>query len=139
MKHFLNKLKEFNKAFNIPVDGNLDTPSELRFKLMLEENKEYIDSMSIENKDTRRKEVLDAVTDQLYILCGTILHHGLEDKIQEAFDIVHESNMSKLEDGQPVINGENGVMDWRKPKGKIIKGKDFKEPCFDNILSRKQC
>ena len=135
MKYYTNKLKEFNKAFNVPVDGNLDTPSELRFKLMQEENEEYLDARLIEDKTERNKEVIDALADQLYILCGTIIHHGLEDNIQEAFDIVHESNMSKLQDGQPVINGKNGVMDWRKPKGKIIKGKDFKEPCFNSILN----
>ena len=135
MKYFLNKLKEFNKAFNVPVDGNLDTPSELRFKLMQEENEEYLDARLIEDKAESKKEVLDAVTDQLYILCGTILHHGLEDDIQEAFDIVHASNMSKLNDkGEPIINGINGE-DKRKPKGKILKSENFKEPCFDSILN----
>ena len=135
MKQFINKLKEFNKAFKVPVDGTLDKPSELRFKLMREENEEYIDALAIENKDVKRNEIADAIGDQLYILCGTILHHGLEDKIEAIFNEIHDSNMSKLEDGKPVINGKNGVMDWRKPKGKIIKGKDFKEPCFNSILN----
>lgn len=57
--------------------------------------------------------------------------------ILEAFDIVHASNMSKLdENGKPVINGENGVFDERKPKGKVLKSKLFKEPDFSELLNR---
>ncbi len=136
MKQYTDKLKQFNKAFGIEVDGTLDNPSILRFKLLEEENNEYLAAGSIYDIQDRRKEVLDAITDSLYIIAGTIVHHGLENDIEEAFDIVHQSNMSKLENGKPVVNGENGVFDRKKPVGKIIKGKDFKEPCFDNILNK---
>lgn len=57
--------------------------------------------------------------------------------ILEAFDIVHASNMSKLgENGKPVINGENGVFDERKPKGKVLKSNLFKDPDFSELLNR---
>ena len=134
MKYYTNKLQEFNRAFKVPVDGTLNKPCELRFKLMREENEEYIEAAQIENIHDRKKEVLDAVVDQLYILAGTILHHNLQDHIQEAFTVVHKSNMSKLNDeGEPIINGINGE-DKRKPKGKILKSENFKEPNFDRIL-----
>lgn len=57
--------------------------------------------------------------------------------ILEAFDIVHASNMSKLdENGKPVINGENGVFDERKPLKKVLKSNLFKEPDFSELLNR---
>lgn len=128
MKYYTDKLKEFNEAFKIPVQGNIDEQSILRFSLMKEENEEYRDAPN-------KKEILDAVTDMLYILAGTIVHHGLEEDIQEAFDIVHASNMSKLDDdGKPLINGEKGVLVPGKPLGKVIKSENFVEPDFTEIL-----
>jgi predicted HAD superfamily Cof-like phosphohydrolase len=134
MKHYTNKLKEFNKAFGIKTSGNIDGFCELRFKLMKEENEEYFESLFTENP---KKELVDAIADMLYILSGTIVHHGLEDDIQEAFDIVHASNMSKLDDnGKPIINGKNGAYDESRPMGKVLKSNNFKEPDFKNILEK---
>ena len=130
MKDYINKLKEFNKAFNIKVEDRLSPPSDLRHLLMLEENQEYKDS---EN----RVDVADAIGDMLYILCGTIVHHGLENHIEDLFNEIHRSNMSKLDDsGNPLINGENGVLDERKPLGKILKSKNFSEPDLLTILNK---
>jgi predicted HAD superfamily Cof-like phosphohydrolase len=134
MKHYTNKLKEFNKAFGIKTSGNIYSPCELRFNLMQEENEEYITSYLSNNP---KKELVDAIADMLYILSGTIVHHGLEDDIQEAFDIVHASNMSKLDDnGKPIINGKNGAYDESRPMGKVLKSNNFKEPDFKNILEK---
>ena len=39
----------------------------------------------------------------LYILCGTIIEHGMQDIIEDVFDEIQRSNMSKLgEDGEPI-------------------------------------
>lgn len=128
MKKYLDKLKEFNTKFNIHVEDIEAPPFDLRYELMREENEEYMDAESPED-------VLDAVADMLYILCGTIVHHGLENKIEKAFNIVHSSNLSKLdENDKPIINGENGAYDPRKPLGKILKSKFFVEPDFSSIL-----
>ena len=136
MKKFLDKLKEFNKAFNIEVSGSINKPSMMRYELMREENEEYIQTMSMSMK-LKRKEIVDAIGDQLYILCGTIVEHGLEDEIEEVFDIIHESNMSKLDDnGEPVINGKDFAYDPRKPIGKVLKSKNFVEPDFTEVLKR---
>ena len=134
MKYYTNKLKEFNRAFKVPVAGTLDKASEFRYDLLKEENYEYLEANLNDDIHDRRKEIVDALTDQLYILVGTIVHHGLEDHIQEAFSVVHKSNMSKLNNnGEPIINGINGE-DKRKPKGKILKSENFIEPNFDRIL-----
>ena len=136
MKKFLDKLKEFNKAFNIEVSGSINKPSMMRYELMREENEEYIQTMSMSMK-LKRKEIVDAIGDQLYILCGTIVEHGLEDEIEEVFDIIHESNMSKLDDnGEPVINGKDFAYNPSKPIGKVLKSKNFVEPDFTEVLKR---
>ena len=49
----------------------------------------------------------------MYILCGTILSHGMQHIIEEVFEEIQASNMSKLgEDGKPIYRAD----------GKVIKG-----------------
>jgi predicted HAD superfamily Cof-like phosphohydrolase len=135
MKEQLKKVAEFQIAFRqnvkqkptlIPMHDAL-----LRFALMKEETNEYLDACN--NKDL--VEVADALADQLYILCGTILEHGLQDVIIKCFDEVHRSNMSKLDDdGEPIINGENGFFNTEKPVGKVLKSQNYSEPNLKQFL-----
>lgn len=125
MKEQINNLKEFNEAFEIGAN----TP-ELRFDLMAEENDEYLQAC----KDGSEVEIADALGDMLYILCGTIINHGMEDKIEEVFKEIHRSNMSKLgSDGKPMINGYN-IFNENKPIGKILKGPNYSEPNIQGVL-----
>ena len=97
----VNKVKEFHEAFKVV---NNETPqliqdSQLRFDLMKEENDEYKKAC----EEGNLVEILDAVVDMQYILNGTILRHGLQHVFADAFNEVHRSNMSKLdENGQPI-------------------------------------
>ena len=135
MKKQIEQVKEFQKAFGqvintepTLVDINLAV---LRFKLMTEENNEYADAVI----DNNLVEIADAVGDMMYILAGTILTHGLEDKIELIFDEIHRSNMSKLdEEGKPIINGENGVIDNTRALGKVLKSKNYSEPNIKQFL-----
>ena len=68
----------------------------LRFNLMAEENQEYFQAA----KNNDLIEVADALGDMLYILCGTIIEHGMQDKIEEVFDEIQKSNLSKLGEGR---------------------------------------
>ena len=91
MKKQLNKLEEFNKAFKIgetPNNPKLISKKEfiLRFDLMKEENDEYLEAC----KENDLTEIADALGDQLYVLCGTILKHGLKHKIEEVFNEIHQ-------------------------------------------------
>lgn len=93
----------------------------LRHKLMKEENDEYLEACW--KGDI--VEIADALGDQLYILCGTILKHGLQHKIEEVFAEIQRSNMSKLgEDGKPI----------RRDDGKILKGPGYSKPDIHKIL-----
>ena len=124
----IEAVKEFNEAFNIKYskqqNANLDNKTvELRYRLMQEENDEYLEAAK--KKDL--VEIADALGDKLYILCGTILAHGLQDKIVEVFEEIQRSNMSKLSaDGKPFIRED----------GKILKGPNYFKPDIKSILDR---
>ena len=124
----IDAVKEFNEAFNIKYsqnqEANLDEATiELRYRLMQEENDEYLEAARKQDL----VEIADALGDKLYILCGTILAHGLQDKIVEVFDEIQRSNMSKLSaDGTPVIRED----------GKILKGPNYFKPNIKSILEK---
>ena len=88
---------------------------------MAEENQEYFDAAN--NDDL--VEVADALGDMLYILCGTIIEHGLQHKIEEIFDEIQRSNMSKLD--------SNGLPIYRDD-GKVMKGPNYFKPDISGIL-----
>ena len=95
--------------------------NQLRFDLMKEENEEYFEAA--QNNDL--VEVADALGDMLYILCGTIIEHGLQHKIEAVFEEIQRSNMSKLgEDGQPIYRAD----------GKVLKGPNYFKPNIASIL-----
>ena len=96
--------------------------NKLRFNLMKEENEEYLEAAN--NDDL--VEVADALGDMLYILCGTIIEHGLQHKIDEVFDEIQNSNMSKLDrDGNPIYRED----------GKVLKGPNYFKPNIEKILN----
>ncbi len=126
MQKQLNAVKKFHTAFKIgychtPTNDLGDNKNLLRFNLMKEENEEYLEA--VQNKDL--VEIADALGDMLYILCGTIIEHGLQDKIEAVFDEIQRSNMSKLgDDGQPIYRED----------GKVMKGPSYFKPNFEEIL-----
>ena len=124
----IDAVKEFNKAFKIEYsetqEADLDESIvDLRFRLMQEENNEYLEAAK--RKDL--VEIADALGDKLYILCGTILAHGLQHKIVEVFNEIQRSNMSKLgEDGKPIYRED----------GKVLKGPNYFKPNITSILDK---
>ena len=113
----INSVKEFHEIFKIGSrempEGNLNESEYLlRYKLMQEENDEYLEAC----KRGDIVEIADALGDKLYILFGTILKHGLQHKIEDIFDEIQRSNMSKLDDnGQPIFRED----------GKILKSNNY--------------
>lgn len=126
MKKRIAAVKEFHAAFglginNSPVADLGEAKNMLRFNLMKEENEEYLEAAN--NNDLT--EVADALGDMLYILCGTIIEHGMQYKIEEVFEEIQRSNMSKLgADGRPVLRED----------GKVLKGPDYFKPDIKRIL-----
>ena len=128
IKNELKAVAEFHDAFgiesaNAPVVSLPEQTVLLRHNLMKEENEEYLEAA--QNKDL--VEVADALGDMLYILCGTILSHGMQDKITEVFQEIQRSNMSKLgSDGKPIYRSD----------GKVLKGPNYVKPDIKTIWKK---
>lgn len=120
-------VRDFHDAFGIanaaePTGAIGDRDALLRYKLIREENEEYLEA-ALRGDLT---EVADALGDILYILCGTLLKHGLEHKIDEVFREIQRSNMSKLgADGKPIYRDD----------GKVMKGPSYFKPDIAAVLS----
>ena len=83
----------------------------LSYALGKEELDEYLEAAI--NNDV--VETLDSFADQLYILLGSIVKHGMQDMIIPAFNLVHENNMKKLgPDGKPIFREDGKII---KPAG----------------------
>lgn len=128
MQDKIDAVKLFHESFGL---GVLERPkadlgigkNKLRFNLMDEENKEYLEAAN--NNDL--VEVADALGDMLYILCGTILEHGMQHKIEEVFAEIQKSNMSKLgADGKPIYRED----------GKVLKGPNYFRPDIKKIIEQ---
>jgi predicted HAD superfamily Cof-like phosphohydrolase len=126
MQKQLKAVRLFHETYGLGVSEEMKADlgtlkNELRYNLMKEENEEYLEA--VQNNDI--VEIADALGDMLYILCGTILEHGLQHKIEEVFDEIQRSNMSKLgEDGKPIYRED----------GKVMKGPNYFKPNFSDIL-----
>ena len=128
MKKQIKHVEKFHNSFGIK--NNLNPTVKigkevflLRHRLMSEENEEYLEAC----KKGDLVEIADALGDMMYILCGTILSHGLQYKIEEIFEEIQSSNMSKLgKDGKPIYRED----------GKILKGPNYFKPNIPKILNR---
>ena len=107
----------------------------LRNKLFDEELKEFLEAETDVEK-------LDAICDMYYIAIGTTLELGIygnqffvidyykqrtwfnDELIMEAFEEVHKSNMSKLENGKATFRED----------GKILKGKNYFGPNLKQFI-----
>ena len=128
MKNKLAAVHEFHASFGLGIKQNPtadlgEAKNLLRYKLMREENEEYLEAAN--NNDL--VEVADALGDMLYILCGTIIEHGMQHKIEEVFNEIQRSNMSKLgKDGKPIYRED----------GKVLKGPNYFKPKIKEILEQ---
>ena len=128
LSEVINHVKDFHNAFKIknnesPTVDIDDKSILLRYKLMREENEEYLEAA----QEGDEVEVADALGDMLYILCGTILSHGMQYKIAEVFLEIQRSNMSKLDkEGQPIYRED----------GKVMKSDLYFKPNIQKILDK---
>lgn len=128
MKEKIDAVTKFHQVFGLNLK---ETPTAdigiknnlLRYKLMREENEEYLEAANSGDL----VQVADALGDMLYILCGTIIEHGMQHKIDEVFNEIQRSNMSKLGmDGKPIYRED----------GKVLKGPNYFGPDIHSILAK---
>ena len=129
MKEQLKMVNDFHKSFRIKSISRIEEEgfleqALLRYTLMREENEEYLEAA----KNGSEIEIADALGDMLYILCGTILNHGMESILEAVFSEIHRSNMSKLDiDGNPIYRED----------GKVLKGLNYSAPQLEAIVLTK--
>ena len=124
---------EFHSKFNHPIEEPWTVKLlEFRLKLIREESGEVMEefcnmlidlergkNVSLQQKNNLLKELCDLQ----YVLSGAAVALGLD--IQVAFNRVHDSNMSKLDDnGKPVYRED----------GKIIKGPNYRPPNLEDLV-----
>ena len=117
------KVGVFMKTFGQNVKQSSSFSSEkinaLRISLIKEELDELIEAMN--KKDL--VEVADALTDILYVTYGA--GHAFGINLDECFEEVQNSNMSKLDkDGKPIYND----------KGKVMKGPNYFKPDLNKYV-----
>ena len=128
MKNKIEAVTLFHDTYGLdrqekPTASLPQAKNTLRFDLMKEENEEYLEAAN--NGDL--VEVADALGDMLYILCGTIIEHGMQDKIEAVFNEIQRSNMSKLgADGKPIYRED----------GKVLKGPNYFKPDIKLMLEK---
>ena len=97
-----------------------DKINNLRTNLIEEELNEFKEAIS--KKDL--KEVADALTDILYVTYGA--GHAFGINLDDCFEEVQKSNMSKLgQDGKPIYNED----------GKVMKGPNYFKPDLNKFLT----
>lgn len=171
----IENVKEFHEKFELPINNiNDDIPlkvRQLRINLLFEELKELAKasdcmgtfgnlcasnaSKSSDGYNVNKVEELDGLCDILYVTAGASISLGNHEVIEEAFDRVQASNMSKLCENAEQVNdtiayyvNERGMdrenIDY-KPKGdkfivyrvsdnKILKNKYYQEVKLDDLL-----
>jgi len=113
-------MKTFGQEVKTKPSFSSDKINKLRIDLIKEELEELTEA--IQNKDLL--EVADALTDILYVTYGA--GHAFGINLDECFNEVQKSNMSKLgEDGKPIYN----------EAGKVMKGPNYFKPNFSKILN----
>ena len=96
-----------------------DKINTLRVNLIVEELEEFKEAIS--KKDL--KEAADALTDILYVTYGA--GHAFGINLDDCFEEVQNSNMSKLDnDGKPIYNKD----------GKVMKGPNYFKPDLKKFL-----
>ena len=114
---------DFMEAFGQKVELEPTWPDfstrELRLELISEEFSEL--AQAIDDRDMIQ--IADALTDLLYVVYGAGHAFGID--LDECFQEVHSSNMSKL--------GPNGKPIHRED-GKVMKGPGYFEPDLEGIL-----
>ena len=113
-------MKTFGQEVKTKPSFSTDKINKLRLDLIKEEIAELTEAMN--NKDLL--EVADALTDILYVTYGA--GHAFGINLDNCFEEVQNSNMSKLdESGKPIYNEH----------GKVMKGPNYFKPDLTKFIS----
>ena len=123
MKSNLEQAKEFRTSFGVQNSPTLRTRS-LQKNLIVEEFKEFLEAegMLFRNSKSLHEDAIKELSDLVYVCYQYAENMGWD--LDEALRRVHESNMSKLEDGKAVYRED----------GKVLKGAHYKPPTLSDLV-----
>lgn len=116
------KVATFMRCGDQQVKLTPEFPSEEVRRLRLQLIEEELDELIMGERSNNLVEVADALTDILYVVYGMGHAYGID--LDECFDEVHRSNMSKVVDDKLV----------RAPNGKVLKPDTYSPPDLKSIL-----
>ena len=130
MNKQLKKVKQFHKKFGLEalkkkpgIPENNDVVIR-RHRLIREEFLELQAEM-MPTYDSDLGKIAKEMADLLYVIYGAVLEYGLEDKMEKIFDMVHKSNMSKLDKDGKVLKDEGG---------KVLKGPNYSPANIGKVI-----
>ena len=119
-----NKVKTFMNTYGQDVKEKAEFPENKIVQLRIDLIEEELNELKEAIKNNDIVEVADALTDILYVTYGA--GHSFGVNLDECFDEVQRSNMSKLgEDGNPIYN----------ESGKVMKGPNYFAPNLKKIVN----
>jgi predicted HAD superfamily Cof-like phosphohydrolase len=119
-----NKVKAFMNTYGQDVKEKASFPEDSIVQLRVDLIEEELNELKEAVKNNDIVEVADALTDILYVTYGA--GHSFGVNLDECFDEVQRSNMSKLgEDGKPIYNDS----------GKVMKGPNYFAPNLKKIVN----
>ena len=119
-----NKVKAFMNTYGQDVKEKAEFPENKIVQLRIDLIEEELNELKEAIKNNDLVEVADALTDILYVTYGA--GHSFGVNLDECFDEVQRSNMSKLgEDGKPIYNDS----------GKVMKGPNYFAPNLKKIVN----
>jgi predicted HAD superfamily Cof-like phosphohydrolase len=118
-----NKVGTFMKTFGQEVKSKPSFSTDKINKLRLDLIKEELDELKEAMDNKNLLEVADALTDILYVTYGA--GHAFGINLDQCFEEVQNSNMSKLdENGKPIYNDA----------GKVMKGPNYFKPNLSKFV-----
>ena len=119
-----NKVKAFMNTYGQDVKEKAEFPENKIVQLRIDLIEEELNELKEAIKNNDIVEVADALTDILYVTYGS--GHSFGVNLDQCFDEVQRSNMSKLgEDGNPIYNDS----------GKVMKGPNYFAPNLKKIVN----
>ena len=118
-----DKVGTFMKTFGQEVKSKPSFSTDKINKLRIDLIKEELDELQEAIKNNDLLEVADALTDILYVTYGA--GHAFGINLDQCFEEVQNSNMSKLdENGKPIYNDA----------GKVMKGPNYFKPNLSKFV-----
>lgn len=127
MNTSLEMVAEFHRAFRRPINTHPTIHEGLMNNMRVALIQEELNELEAALAEGDLVGVLDALSDLQYVLDGAYLDFGLTTAKQPAFEEVHRSNMTKLdENGKPILRAD----------GKILKSDSYEEPNLIRVLNK---